>query len=309
MNDGSTIWRALGAIRSAPDDDQSLARMAATAGYSPSHFHRQFRAVALETPKQATVRLRLIHAALDLVSSDQSILAIALDAGFNSHEVFTRAFKRQFHATPSDYRNRYGGRLAEREVVESVHSCVNLYGTRRGPFSQSSNRSQASNRSKASNNSMTSTITIERRQIDPQPILYIRRRISHSDLQATMGECFGMLYQHGVANGLAIAGYPITRYVDTGMGLWTVDFAMPLIEPAEGSGEMSSDVLGDCAAATAVHVGPYEALNETHTAIDQWIAEHGFETAGAAWEQYLTDPADVPDPADWRTDVIWPLVS
>ena len=303
MNDGSTIWRALGAIRSAPDDDQSLARMAAAAGYSPSHFHRKFRAVARETPKQATARLRLIHAALELVSSDRSILAIALDAGFQSHEVFTRAFKRHFHTTPSVYRDRHRGGLAAREVVESVHSCVNLYGTRRGPLSR------ASNDSKTSNSDMTSTITIERRQIDAQPILYIRRRISHSDLQATMGECFGILYQHGVANGLAIAGYPITRYVDTGMGLWTVDFAMPLIEPAESSGEMSSDVLGDCAAAAAVHVGPYETLNETHSAIDQWIAEHGYEADSAPWEQYLTDPADVPDPTDWRTDVIWPLVS
>lgn len=72
---------------------------------------------------------------------------------------------------------------------------------------------------------------------------------------------------------------------------------------------MRSDVLGDCFAATAVHVGPYETLHETHAAIDQWIAEEGYSAAGAPWEHYLTDPAEVPDPTNWRTDVIWPLAS
>ncbi len=29
--------------------------------------------------------------------------------------------------------------------------------------------------------------------------------------------------------------------------------------------------------------------------------------AGAPWEIYVTDPAEVADPARWRTDVFWPL--
>ena len=29
--------------------------------------------------------------------------------------------------------------------------------------------------------------------------------------------------------------------------------------------------------------------------------------SGAPWESYVTDPADHPDPADWRTEVYWPL--
>jgi AraC family transcriptional regulator len=28
--------------------------------------------------------------------------------------------------------------------------------------------------------------------------------------------------------------------------------------------------------------------------------------AGAPWETYLTDPAEVPDPAEWRTEVVYP---
>ena len=28
---------------------------------------------------------------------------------------------------------------------------------------------------------------------------------------------------------------------------------------------------------------------------------------GAPWESYITDPADHPDPKDWRTEIYWPL--
>jgi hypothetical protein len=36
---------------------------------------------------------------------------------------------------------------------------------------------------------------------------------------------------------------------------------------------------------------------------------NGVRPGGAPWETYLTDPADLPDPADWRTEVCWPLAS
>ena len=154
---------------------------------------------------------------------------------------------------------------------------------------------------------MTTPPTVERRHVEAQPILFIQRRVAQADLQATMGECFGILYQHGIAKGLAIAGHPITRYVDTGMGLWTIDFVMPLAEPAAADGEIQAGAISAGPAAVALHVGPYEALNETHTAIEQWIGAEGLEVGGAPWEHYLTDPAEEPDPARWRTNVFWPL--
>ena len=57
-----------------------------------------------ETPKQYTLRLRLEGAAARMLASDDSIVDVALAAGFNSHEVFTRAFRRHFGRTPAEYR-------------------------------------------------------------------------------------------------------------------------------------------------------------------------------------------------------------
>jgi AraC family transcriptional regulator len=89
-------------------DLESLAARAAT---SPFHFHRIFRGMVGETPLGLRRRLLMERAAWRLSRTDRSILEIALGAGFETHEAFTRAFRRAFSATPSEYRNRYEPRI------------------------------------------------------------------------------------------------------------------------------------------------------------------------------------------------------
>lgn len=122
-----------------------------------------------------------------------------------------------------------------------------------------------------------------------------------------LAECFGKLFAHGVKAGLAITGFPLARYVSTGPGLWTVEAAMPLAAPAAGEGEMQSGMLPAGPVARAVHVGAYEQLGDTNAAIERWIEANGLRVAGPPWEWYVTDPAEHPDPADWKTEVYWPL--
>jgi len=52
------------------------------------------------------------------------------------------------------------------------------------------------------------TLTIERKQLEAQRILFIRRRIARSELQGTLADCFRRLFGHGQKAGLAIAGWP-----------------------------------------------------------------------------------------------------
>ena len=92
-------------------------------------------------------------------------------------------------------------------------------------------------------------------------------------------------------------------------GLMTIEPAMPLAASATGEGEMQSGVLAGGDVALGIHAGPYEALGETHAAIERWIEANGFRVGGAPWEQYVTDPGEHPNPADWRTEVYWPLAT
>lgn len=98
------------------DEDLSLDAVAKRARLSAFHFHRLFRLAVGETLKQYTQRLRLERAANRLVIHDTSILDVALDSGFQSHETFSREFKRRFQVTPRGYREWARGKLAQNSV-------------------------------------------------------------------------------------------------------------------------------------------------------------------------------------------------
>jgi AraC family transcriptional regulator len=101
------LMRALVHIQTHLDGELSLATLADCAGYSPFHFHRLFTEFVGEPVKGYIRRLRLERGAYRLKVSDEPVLAIALEAGFKSHESFTRAFARRFGMTPSRFRADY----------------------------------------------------------------------------------------------------------------------------------------------------------------------------------------------------------
>ena len=87
------------------DDQLTLDELSSIACFSKYHFHRLFTVYTGLSLKQYIRWLRLKRAAQQLiVEPDKSIINIAIDAGFESHEAFTRAFKQAAGQTPSVYR-------------------------------------------------------------------------------------------------------------------------------------------------------------------------------------------------------------
>jgi AraC family transcriptional regulator len=149
--------------------------------------------------------------------------------------------------------------------------------------------------------------SIVRKDIAPQPVLFIRRRIAAHEVQPALAECFGKLYGYATQKGLPIAGFPLCRYVSTGVGLWTIEPGVPLAAPAPGEGEMQAGELPGGPVAFAVHTGPYDELGMSNAAVERWIEANGHRVGGAPWEWYVNDPGEHPNPADWRTEIYWPL--
>lgn len=82
------------------------AAVARAAGISHWHFQRIFKALTNETLK-TYIRSRRLAVALEmLLSTERRIIEIALEAGFQSQESFTRVFKLAFGITPAAYRRR-----------------------------------------------------------------------------------------------------------------------------------------------------------------------------------------------------------
>jgi len=86
------------------DEAIDLASIARNAALSPFHFHRVFRGMVGETPLEMHRRLRLERAASRLLSTDAAITTIAFDAGYETHEAFTRSFRQAYGIPPSEFR-------------------------------------------------------------------------------------------------------------------------------------------------------------------------------------------------------------
>ena len=87
------VQNAVARVVSSLDQALDLEGLARGAALSPLHFHRIFRGMVGETPLELHRRLRMERAARRLGSSETSVTTIAFDAGYDSHEAFTRAFR------------------------------------------------------------------------------------------------------------------------------------------------------------------------------------------------------------------------
>lgn len=72
--------------------------------YSVSNLQKMFRCTFHIGIGDYISRRRLTAAARELLETDDTVLDIALKYGYNSHEVFTRAFARLWGVTPSKFR-------------------------------------------------------------------------------------------------------------------------------------------------------------------------------------------------------------
>ena len=86
------------------DGDLKLETLAKLADTSSYHFHRIFKGMTGETLAQYVRRVRLEQSSIQLKYSERPIVDIALGAGYQTHEAFSRAFHRRFGVSPSEFR-------------------------------------------------------------------------------------------------------------------------------------------------------------------------------------------------------------
>ena len=117
----------------------TVERLSQVANFSKFHFHRQFADYIGTSVARYVLLLRLRRASQQLVfDRSTKIIDIALEAGFENPESFTRAFRNTFGQSPSQFRKqpdweswheRYRFRLPERTQPMKVE-IVNFETTR-----------------------------------------------------------------------------------------------------------------------------------------------------------------------------------
>jgi len=94
-------------LAQALDDHEATAEDLARRLYlSRFHLDRIVASVAGESPSRFRRRVLLERAAYRLATTSRTILDVAVEAGYSSHEAFTRAFTRAYGVGPREWRTR-----------------------------------------------------------------------------------------------------------------------------------------------------------------------------------------------------------
>lgn len=103
--DKDFLTKTMSAITEQLEDNHvNVDELASTLAMSTSQFRRRLSAITGETPQSYITNIRMQKARYLLdTQAELSILEVALRCGYDDQSSFTRAFKRFFGITPSDY--------------------------------------------------------------------------------------------------------------------------------------------------------------------------------------------------------------
>jgi AraC-like DNA-binding protein len=96
-------------LAAALDDHEATGEdWAARHHFSRFHFDRMIKSVGGEPPQALRRRILLERAAYRMITTKAPLIDIAVEAGYSSHEAFTRAFAKAYDAPPREWRRKPG---------------------------------------------------------------------------------------------------------------------------------------------------------------------------------------------------------
>jgi AraC family transcriptional regulator len=284
------LLRSLVYIQNHLDETVSLEDLAAVAHFSPYHFHRIFRGMVGESVMEHVRRLRLERAAHRLKFGEQPVTRVAFDAGYETHEAFTRAFGAMFGQSPSQFREEH----------------------RALPFSDSPSgvHFQPDGRLEDYRDVRESSPPLEVRTVSfpPTPVAFVRHVGPYADVGQTWRKLFAWAGSSGLlGRGVKALGIVHDDPEVTPPDKVRYDACLIVNGSFRPEGEVGvQEIGGDFAVAT--HRGPYDALGATYARLcGQWLPGSGRELAPTpCFEVYRNSPLDTP-PENLLTEIHLPL--
>ena len=103
----SKLKTALYHVQNSYAQNITIKQVANLCGFSESHFMKLFKELTGMSFTAYLVNYRLELSAKQLLETDQKIIDIATNCGFNNHSYFTRAFLKKYGLTPAKYRRTF----------------------------------------------------------------------------------------------------------------------------------------------------------------------------------------------------------
>jgi AraC family transcriptional regulator len=280
------IVRTLVFLQEHLDEELSLGRMAGVAAFSTFHFHRIFRALVGEAPAEHIRRLRLERAAQHLKRLETPVTELALAAGYDSHEAFTRAFRAMFGLPPSEYR------AAHRPLPETASRTH--YGETMTYQAPEYGEPPA----------------VEVTEVPPTRIVFLRHVGPYNEVGKTWGRLMMWAGMRSLLGpGMRMLGVVHDDPDVTPPEKLRYDAAVAVSRPIEPQGEFGVMELAGGRYAVTTHRGPYESLSQTYQRLyGTWLPRNCHEVRDVpAFEEYLNSPQNT-KPEDLLTKIWVPIV-
>ena len=284
------ILSALLHIQKNLDDELSLESLAAMTHFSPIHFHRIFKGMIGESVIEHVRRIRMERSAHHLANGG-SVTDEAFNAGYETVESFSRAFKKMFGCPPSKYLERHWEELYTR-IPGEVHYLPDS--ARSGYIITFSKETEMD-------------VTIK--QIDPMRVAFVRHIGPYIECAKAWNTVCDWAQKNGVFNGeFKTIGICYDDPQVTPADKIRYDACLTVADTVEGEGEVGIQTIEGGEYAMVLHKGPYENLEKTYaTLMGKWLPESGREYGGGVdFELYVNSPDQTP-PEELLTEVYMPL--
>jgi AraC-like DNA-binding protein/predicted transcriptional regulator YdeE len=106
LSNFDSVKEALEYIDGHLDEPVTFESLAKRFHFSPYYFHRMFSIIVGKAIAAHVRDRRLLRACIKLTGTNESVLNVGLDCGFNSAQAFSRAFRGAYGLSPSDYRKQ-----------------------------------------------------------------------------------------------------------------------------------------------------------------------------------------------------------
>jgi DNA-binding transcriptional MerR regulator len=124
------------------------------------------------------------------------------------------------------------------------------------------------------------------------------------------GELESFLDRAGVAPSGSPGGLYAAELADDGPE--TVEAFVPIAESLVVPTRARDVTLGEvptARVAVLVHIGDYDTIGDTYRNLGAWVARHAEHAGERVREWYVIGPTDADDPAEFRTEISWPIRS
>jgi AraC family transcriptional regulator len=285
------ILRVLVHIQNHLDGPLPLDELAAVSRFSPFHFHRIFRGLVGESVKEHVRRLRLERAAHRLRFTGQPVTEIAFDAGYQTHESFTRAFRAMFRESPAEFR-KHRRAVAYGPAPSGVHFVTG------GTLDDFRPARRAA---------PPPEVRVE--ELPAMRVAFLRHVGPYDEVGAAWERLCAWAGSRGLFKSAPLMiGIVYDDPEITAPDKVRYDAALVVSGEIAAEGDIGAQQVGGGKYAVATHRGPHQRVSETYVRVcGEWLPHSGRELLPApALEFYRNSPQNT-RPEDLLTDIYLPL--